>query len=127
IEVDHDLLTTDPDEVLANSNIDVVIELMGGIDVAREYILAALNAKKHVVTANKDLIALHGPELEKAAYDNGCDLFYEASVGGGIPLLRSLSDGLVSDRIQQVMGIVNGTTNYILTKMDKEGQSYDDA
>src|SRR5699024_3558160 len=87
----------------------------------------SLQAKKHVVTANKDLIALHGPELEAVAFENGCDLFYEASVGGGIPLLRGLSDGLVSDRIQQVMGIVNGTTNYILTKMDQEGQSYEDA
>lgn len=127
IEIDHNLLTTNPDDVLANSDIDVVVEVMGGVDIAREYILAALKAKKHVITANKDLIALHGPELEKAAHDNGCDLFYEASVGGGIPLLRGLSDGLVSDRIQQVMGIVNGTTNYILTKMDKEGQSYEDA
>src|SRR5699024_727589 len=76
---------------------------------------------------NKDLIALHGPELEAAAIENGCDLFYEASVGGGIPLLRGLSDGLVSDRIQQVMGIVNGTTNYILTKMDEDGADYEDA
>src|SRR5699024_9827742 len=67
------------------------------------------------------------PELEAVAFENGCDLFYEASVGGGIPLLRGLSDGLVSDRIQQVMGIVNGTTNYILTKMDREGQSYAEA
>src|SRR5699024_7339676 len=81
----------------------------------------------HVITANKDLIALHGPELETTAQENNCDLFYEASVGGGIPLLRSLSDGLVSDKIQQVMGSVNGTTNYILTKMDQEGQSYEDA
>src|SRR5690625_4676595 len=100
---------------------------MGGIDITREYILDAFKAKKHVITANKDLIALHGPELEKAARENGCDLFYEASVGGGIPLLRGVSDGLVSDRIQKVMGIVNGTTNYILTKMDQEGQSYEDA
>lgn len=127
IEINHDLLTTNSDDVLVNPDIDVVVEVMGGVDIAREYILAALKAKKHVITANKDLIALHGPELEKAARENGCDLFYEASVGGGIPLLRGLSDGLVSDRIQQVMGIVNGTTNYILTKMDKEGQSYEDA
>lgn len=127
INVNEELLTTNPDDVLANSNIDVVIEVMGGVETAREYILKALQAKKHVVTANKDLIAVHGPELEKAAQENGCDLFYEASVGGGIPLLRGLSDGFVSDRIQQVMGIVNGTTNYILTKMDKEGQSYEDA
>lgn len=127
IEFDHSLLTTNSDDVLANPNIDVVVEVMGGVDDARNYILEALNAKKHVVTANKDLIALHGPELEETARQNGCDLFYEASVGGGIPLLRGLSDGLASDRIQQVMGIVNGTTNYILTKMDKEGQSYEDA
>src|SRR5699024_9804713 len=83
--------------------------------------------EKHVITANKDLIALHGPELEEAACKNGCDLFYEASVGGGIPLLRGLTEGLASDRIQQVMGIVNGTTNYILTKMDREGASYEEA
>ncbi len=127
IEVDEQLLTTNSDDVLANPDIDVVIEVMGGIDEARKYILSALQAKKHVVTANKDLIALYGPELEDTARENGCDLFYEASVGGGIPLLRGLSDGLVSDRIQQVMGIVNGTTNYILTKMDKDGQSYEDA
>lgn len=127
IEVDEAILTTNSDDVLKNPKIDVVVEVMGGIDLAREYILQALHAKKHVITANKDLIALHGPELEKVASENGCDLFYEASVGGGIPLLRGLSDGLVSDRIQQVMGIVNGTTNYILTKMDKEGQSYEDA
>src|SRR5699024_1894036 len=105
----------------------VIIEVMGGVDTAREYILTALKAKKHVVTANKDVIALHGPELEETARENGCDLFYEASVGGGMPVLRPLSDGLVSDRINQVMGIINGTTNYILTKMDKEGESYEDA
>src|SRR5699024_4272410 len=127
IAVDETLLTTNSADVLDNPNIDVIIEVMGGVDTAREYILTALKAKKHVVTANKDLIALHGPELEETARENGCDLFYEASVGGGIPLLRPLSDGLVSDRINQVMGIINGTTNYILTKMDKEGQSYEDA
>lgn len=127
IEIDEQALTTDPNDVINNENIDVIIEVMGGVEEARIHMLNAFKAKKHVVTANKDLIALHGPELEKAAYENGCDLFYEASVGGGIPLLRSLSDGLVSDRIQQVMGIVNGTTNYILTKMDEEGQSYEDA
>src|SRR5690625_3210486 len=127
IEIYDHILTTDCEDVLANPDIDVVIEVMGGVEDARKYILEALHAKKHVVTANKDLIALHGPELEETAKQNGCDLFYEASVGGGIPLLRGLSDGLVSDRIQQVMGIVNGTTNYILTKMDQEGQSYEDA
>src|SRR5690625_7365574 len=96
---------------------------MGGVDSAREYILEALQAKIHVVTANKDLIALYGPVLEETARQNGCDLFSEASVGGGIPLLRGLSDELVSDRIQHVIGIVQATTNYILMKMDKTSQS----
>src|SRR5699024_6586715 len=105
--------------------IDVIVEVMGGIEQTRKLLLQAFEQGKHVITANKDLIALHGPELEEAARQNNCDLYYEASVGGGIPLLRGLSDGLVSDRIQNVMGIVNGTTNYILTKMDKEGMSYD--
>lgn len=127
IDFDHSILTTDSSEVIDNPDIDVVVEVMGGIDTAKEYILRSLNAKKHVITANKDLIALHGPELETTAHENNCDLFYEASVGGGIPLLRGLSDGLVSDRIQQVMGIVNGTTNYILTKMDQDGESFEDA
>src|SRR5699024_1255990 len=127
IEFDHSILTTESSDVIDNPDIDVIVEVMGGIDTAKEYILRSLKAKKHVITANKDLIALHGSELETTAQENNCDLFYEASVGGGIPLLRSLSDGLVSDRIEQVMGIVNGTTNYILTKMDEDGQSYEDA
>lgn len=127
IQIDEGVLTTNPDDVINNENIDIIVEVIGGIEEARAHMLNAFKAKKHIITANKDLIALHGPELEKAAQENGCDLFYEASVGGGIPLLRSLSDGLVSDRIEQVMGIVNGTTNYILTKMDEEGQSYEDA
>lgn len=127
VDVDQTIITTNPDDVLKNPEIDVIVEVMGGVDLARNYILEAFEAKKHVITANKDLIALHGPELEAAAHKHGCDLFYEASVGGGIPLLRSLSAGLVSDRIKQVMGIVNGTTNYILTKMDSEGATYKDA
>lgn len=127
INIDEAILTTDPDDVLNNPEIDVIVEVMGGVEEARTYILKAFAAKKHIITANKDLIALHGPELEAAASENCCDLFYEASVGGGIPLLRGLTDGLVSDRIQQVMGIVNGTTNYILTKMDTEGASYESA
>src|SRR5699024_11810789 len=122
IQFDHSILTKESSNVIDNPDIDVIVEVMGSIDTAKEYILRSLKAKKHVITANKDLIALHGPELETTAQENNCDLFYEASVGGGIPLLRSLSDGLVSDKIQQVMGIVNGTTNYILTKMDQEGQ-----
>lgn len=126
-DIDESILTTNCDDVLNDPEIDVIVEVMGGIENARQYILRAFQEKKHIVTANKDLIALYGPELEAAASENGCDLFYEASVGGGIPLLRGLSDGLVSDRIQQVMGIVNGTTNYILTKMDVDGASYEAA
>ena len=127
VDIDESILTTDPNDVLGNPDIDVIVEVMGGVEEARKYILKAFASKQHIITANKDLIALHGPELEAAANKNGCDLFYEASVGGGIPLLRGLTDGFVSDRIQQVMGIVNGTTNYILTKMDSEGASYEDA
>lgn len=125
--VNPDYLTSDPSEVLHNPDIDIVVEVMGGIDETKAHILEAFATKKHVVTANKDLIALHGPELEKTAADQQCDLFYEASVAGGIPILRGLEDGLASDRIEQIMGIVNGTTNYIMTKMDEEGVSYDDA
>lgn len=127
ITTDSTYLTTNPEDVLHDPEIDVIIEVMGGIEDAHQYILQAFTAKKHVVTANKDLIALHGPELQKAASEQGCDLFYEASVAGGIPIIRGLADGLVSDRIQKVMGIVNGTTNYILTKMDDEGVSYENA
>lgn len=127
VEINGQVLTTNPDDVLNDPEIDVIVEVMGGIEETRQYLLSAFKAKKNVVTANKDLIALHGPELQQAANKNGCDLFFEASVGGGIPLLRSLSEGLVSDRILKVMGIVNGTTNYILTKMDEEGATYQGA
>src|SRR5699024_5866982 len=127
VQVDPTYLTTNPEDVLNDPEIDVVIEVMGGIEDTRKHILNAFEGKKHVVTANKDLMAVHGPELQNAASEHGCGLFYEASVAGGIPILRGLADGLVSDRIQKVMGIVNGTTNYILTKMDDEGVSYEDA
>lgn len=127
VDVDPDVLTTDAEDILETPEIDIVVEVMGGIEPARKYILQALANKKHVVTANKDLIALHGPELHDVAKENGCDLYYEASVAGGIPIIRGLTEGLAADRIHQVMGIVNGTTNYILTKMDIEGASYEAA
>ncbi|WP_338083495.1 homoserine dehydrogenase [Fictibacillus nanhaiensis] len=126
VSIKEDWLTQQPSEVLQNSSIQVVIEVMGGIELAREYITLALQNKKHVITANKDLMALHGEELLQIAYKNGCDLFYEASVAGGIPIIRSLVDGLASDRITKMMGIVNGTTNYILTKMDKQQRDYEE-
>lgn len=125
VEVDSKTLTTNPDDVISDPEIDVVIEVMGGIEHTRELLLKALKQKKHVVTANKDLMALYGSELLTVASENGCDLFYEASVAGGIPILRSLVDGLASDRITKMMGIVNGTTNFILTKMSKQGLPYE--
>ncbi|MFY4775538.1 homoserine dehydrogenase [Metabacillus sp. RGM 3146] len=124
VAVGQDLLTTSPYEVIHDKDIDVIIEVMGGIEQTKEYLLEAVKEKKHVVTANKDLMALYGSELLAAATENGCDLFYEASVAGGIPILRSLVDGLASDRITKMMGIVNGTTNFILTKMSKHGSAY---
>lgn len=120
-------LTTNEDEVLADPEINVILEVMGSIDSAKMYITKALKAGKHVVTANKDLIALHGNELVALAKENQCDLYYEASVAGGIPILRTIVDSLASDNIQQVMGIVNGTTNFMLTKMTNEHQSYEEA
>ncbi|WP_409302502.1 homoserine dehydrogenase [Peribacillus sp. SCS-155] len=127
VKIDSHLLTDNPNEVLEDPEIDVVIEVMGGIEETKSYLLKALRNRKHVVTANKDLMAVHGPELLKEAAANECDLFYEASVAGGIPILRSLVDGLASDRITKMMGIVNGTTNFILTKMSKNGSEYESA
>lgn len=124
IEVPASLLTTNENDILHDPDIDVVIEVMGGVEKTRDYLLEALKQKKHVVTANKDLMAIYGSELLTMASENGCDLFYEASVAGGIPILRSLVDGLASDRITKMMGIVNGTTNFILTKMSKQGAAY---
>ncbi len=124
VDIEAGLLTTKAEDILYDAEIDVVIEVMGGVQGTKDYLITALRQGKHVVTANKDLMALHGSELLTAASEHGCDLFYEASVAGGIPILRSLVDGLASDRITQMMGIVNGTTNYILTKMSNEGRSY---
>lgn len=120
-------LTTNYEDIVNDPEIDVVIEVMGGVDKTKDYLLHALRARKHVITANKDLMALHGSALLTAASENGCDLFYEASVAGGIPILRGVVEGLASDRITKMLGIVNGTTNYILTKMSKYGLKYEDA
>ncbi|WP_453994111.1 homoserine dehydrogenase [Bacillus nitroreducens] len=126
VEIDPSILTTNAYDVIEDPDIDVVIEVMGGVEDTRELVLQSLRNKKHVVTANKDLMALYGPELLVVANENGCDLFYEASVAGGIPILRGLVDGFASDRIVKMMGIVNGTTNFILTKMSKYGSAYED-
>jgi homoserine dehydrogenase len=126
IDVPADKLTTDANDILDSPEIDVVIEVMGGIHPAKEYIMTALEKGKHVVTANKDLMALYGDEILNQAKKNQCDVFYEASVAGGIPILRALSESFSSDRITKIMGIVNGTTNYILSKMSQEGADYHD-
>ncbi|MBP3961392.1 MULTISPECIES: homoserine dehydrogenase [Paenibacillus] len=126
ISVSTEKLTEDVWEIIYNPDIDVIVEVMGGIELTKNYILEALSRGKHIVTANKDLMALHGPEILAKAQENGCDVLYEASVAGGIPIIRTLVEGFSSDRITKIMGIVNGTTNYILTKMSKEGAAYGD-
>jgi len=123
---DH-VLTTDAAEVATASDVDVIIELIGGIEPARELILSALKGGKPVVTGNKELLANHGAELIAAAETAGVDLLFEAAVGGGIPILRPLRESLAGEDISRVMGIVNGTTNFILTRMAEEGASYADA
>jgi homoserine dehydrogenase len=120
-----DLLSDDPMAV-ATSGVDIVVELMGGIEPARSCILAAMAAGSSVVTANKALLAEDGATLYEAAARHGVDLYFEASVAGAIPLLRPLRESLAGDRVRKVMGIVNGTTNYMLTKMDEDGVAYAD-
>ncbi len=125
--IPEEILTDDFQGILSDPEIQIVIELMGGIEPARTYILEALRAGKHVVTANKDLMAKHGRELMEEAERHGCDLQFEAAVAGGIPIIRPLKECLAGNEITEVMGIVNGTTNYILTKMTEEGMDFDDA
>ena len=121
------LLTDKWQDIYDNDDIDIVIELMGGIEPAKSYILDALNAGKHVVTANKDLIAEHGRELLDAAEKHGCDLLFEAAVAGGIPIIRPVKQCLAGNDIDTVIGIVNGTTNYIMTKMFEENMDFYEA
>lgn len=119
------LLTTDPHEVVTDETVDLIVEVMGGLEPAGDLILAALEAGKPVITANKELIAARGPELIGAAERRGVPLLFEAAVGGGIPIIRPLSETLAGESVDRVLGIVNGTTNYILTQMTDNGQSYD--
>ena len=126
-ELASGVFTDSLDEVLNDPSIDLIIEVMGGTDDARDAIERSLYAGKGVVTANKDVMAEFGQKLLRLADKQRCDLFYEASVGGGIPLIRTMEDGLASDRITALTGIVNGTTNFILTKMKHENMSYEDA
>ena len=119
------LLTTDAKQILADPSIDIVVELIGGCDIAKRIILEAIAAGKHVVTANKALLALHGEEIFAAASHAGVDLGFEASVGGGIPVIQALREGLAANTIQSIYGIINGTANYILSRMTREGQSFE--
>lgn len=119
------LLTTDAKQVLHDPAIDVVIELIGGYDTAKRVILEAIAAGKQVVTANKALLALHGEEIFEAATRQGVDVGFEASVGGGIPVVRSLMEGLAGNTIESIYGIINGTSNYILSRMTREGESFE--
>lgn len=127
VELPSHLVTDDAASVVNDPSVDVVVELIGGIEPARTLIAKALSQKKPVITANKELMANVGGELVKLAADNGVDLLYEAAVGGGIPLVRSLRQSLAGERITRAMGIVNGTTNYILTRMTEDGVGYGDA
>ena len=121
------LFTNDPFSVINDPEIDLIIELIGGIDPARELILTAIENGKSVVTANKALLASHGAEMFTAAYAKGEDIYYEASVAGAIPIIRPMRDSLAGDFVTRIMGIVNGTTNYILTKMHEDGREFSEA
>jgi homoserine dehydrogenase len=118
------LLTTQLNEVISDPSVDLVVEVMGGLDPAGDLILAALEAGKPVISANKELIASRGPELIAAAERSGVPFLFEAAVGGGIPIIRPLSETLAGEKIDRVMGIVNGTTNFILTQMSENGTTY---
>ncbi len=125
--IPREVLTDNWKEIIDDPEIDIIVELMGGIEPAKTYVLEALRAGKQVVTANKDLLAEHGKEVMDAAEQAGVDLQFEAAVAGAIPIIRPLKQSMAGNHITEVMGIVNGTTNYILTKMTESGMSYDDA
>ncbi len=120
------LFTTDPFSVVNDPEIDLIIEVIGGIEPARELIMTAIENRKSVVTANKALLASHGAEMFTAAYAKGEDIYYEASVAGAIPIIRPMRDSLAGDFVTRLMGIVNGTTNYILTKMHEDNREFAD-
>ncbi len=126
VVVARELLTTRAMDVIEDPEIHIVVELIGGVKAAKEYILKAMEGGKHVVTANKALLAEHGQEIYQTADRYGVSLAFEASVGGGIPIIRALRSGLSANRIKTVMGILNGTSNYILTLMEQEGRAFAD-
>lgn len=127
VELPADLMTTDSESVVTDPSIDIVIETIGGIEPAKTLITKALETKKHVVTANKELLALAAPEVMAAAQAAGTSVLFEASVAGGIPIIRPIRESLAGDTVHRIMGIVNGTTNFILTRMSDTGESFPDA
>lgn len=126
ISLPSDICSTDVASVLDSSDIDLVVELIGGYEPAREFVLRAIAHGKHVVTANKALLAVHGPEIYQAAAANGVQVYFEAAVAGGIPVLSSIKENLCANRFSHVYGILNGTCNYILSRMSQEGAAYED-
>jgi len=125
VELAAELLTTDPEAVVDDPAVDIVVEVMGGLEPARSLILRAIAAGKPVVTANKAVIARYGEEIAAAAAEQGVYVLIEAAVGGGIPIIEPLKQSLGANRIQRVSGIINGTTNYILSRMADEGAAYE--
>ncbi len=123
----NNILTDNPNDILHDESIEIVIEVIGGINPAKEYILQAIKNKKHIVTANKALLAAHGKEIFKAAKEANVELYYEASVAGGIPIIHALKESLTANKINSIFGILNGTTNYILSKMVVEKTDFDTA
>lgn len=126
VEVAREILTENVWEIIQDPEIQIIIEVMGGEGETKAYVKAALEAGKHVITANKDLIALHSKELHQLADQHRCELQYEAAVAGAIPIVRVMKQSFAADQIEEVMGIVNGTTNFILSKMTDEGASYEE-
>jgi homoserine dehydrogenase len=124
LELDPRIVTTDPWEVVHDPSVAIVVEAIGGIEPARDLIIEALKSGKHVVTANKELMSTLGREVMDTAEHSGVDLLFEGSVGGGIPIIRPMKESLAGDRVRRVMGIVNGTTNFILTRMSETGESF---
>ncbi|MBV7276300.1 homoserine dehydrogenase [Clostridiaceae bacterium UIB06] len=127
IDVPEELLTTNSEEIFNDDSIKIVVEVMGGLEPAKDYVLNAIRRKKHVITANKMLIATDGNQIFKEAAENGVIVNFEASVAGGIPVINGINESLTANKIEEVIGIINGTTNYILTKMTLEGMSFEEA
>jgi homoserine dehydrogenase len=125
VDVPNRELTEDFSDIVNDEQIEIVVELIGGVHPAREFVLKALESGKSVITANKELMAKHGDEILTTAENNNVDIYFEASVGGGIPIITPLKTSLAGNKITKILGIVNGTTNYILTKMDQEGAEFD--